>query len=91
MWRRAKAACTGDSSQVTIRPPGARPAAMASAEYPPNVPTSRTEVADRAKVSSSRYRPSSRPTIMWGDSRVSTSSAASASRWAGGAVVCSAA
>ena len=32
MWRRANSACTGEISQVVIRPPGASPAAMASAE-----------------------------------------------------------
>ena len=40
-------------------------------------------------MSISRKRPSSRPTIMPGKSRVARRSAASASRKAGGAVVCS--
>ncbi len=43
---------------------------MASAEYPPKVPISSTDRAPRAKVSISRNRPSRRPTIMPGDSRV---------------------
>ena len=54
MWRRAKAACTGEISHVMMEPPGARPAAIERAEYPPKVPISRTDVADRANVSSSR-------------------------------------
>ena len=54
MWRRANSAWTGEISQLVIRPPGARPAAMDSAEYPPNVPISSTDRAPRAKARSSR-------------------------------------
>ena len=89
MWRRANSAWVGEISQLVIRPPGASPAAMDRAEYPPKVPISSTDRAPRAKVNISRNRPSRRPTIMPGDCSVARRSVANASRNSGGAVVCS--
>src|ERR1700678_235470 len=74
-----------------IEPPSGRPAAMAIDEYPVNVPISSTAVAWAAKTSSSRNRPSCRPTIIpqAGNSlRVDSSTAA---RCGPGAVECSSA
>ncbi len=91
MLRRAMAACSGSTSRVVMRPPSGSPAAMAIDEYPVKVPISSTCSAPVANTTSSRNRPSSRPTIMnhigW-SRRVSSSTCAS---HAGGKVECSSA
>ena len=81
MWRRANSAWTGEISQLMILPPGASPAAMDRAEYPPKVPISSTVARPEGEgqhlevTTLEAARPSSP-----GDSRVPRRSAARSSR-----------
>ena len=89
MWRRAKAACSGEISQVTIRPPGAE----AGGHGQGRVAAERPDLEDRGGRQGEGQHlevPALQAAHhhVGGLSSVTTSSAASASRWSGGAVVC---
>src|SRR3984957_13868978 len=91
MLPRATVAWCGSTSSEMMEPPSGNPAAMAMDEYPVKVPISSTRVAWVAKTSSSRKRPSWRPTIIPQPAKSSLVEASTDSRCPGGAVVCASA
>src|SRR6185437_6000985 len=91
MFPRATCAWCGSTSSEMMAPPLGSPAAIAMAEYPVKVPISRIRVAWVAKTSSSRKRPSWRPTIIPQPAKSSRVESSTDSRCPGGAVVCASA
>src|ERR1700722_5261339 len=91
MLPRATVAWCGSTSSEMIEPPSGNPAAMAMDEYPVKVPISSTRVAWVANTSSSRKRPSWRPTIIPQAGKSSWVEAYTAARCSDGAVECASA
>src|SRR3954471_12023526 len=80
-YRCANAARSGSSSHASIRPPSGSAAAIASAEWPLNVPISSTRCGRPNQTSSSRNRPATGPvSICVMPSSVAVSADSSASR-----------